>query len=1023
MAFSPGHNVGRVSIRVVPNTKNFSRELRRDLERIARTTSMKVRVDGVNVDQRAVKASIERQLAALRDVTLDANIKVTVDKAKLKKTALRKSIQAEFDKFENIAVNIEAAIKNKEHFQHEVKRMVDQASRNKVNIAAGVTTAIASARLRNLTRPRWVEIFVRINQASLTKAAATLAALSGARLAWKWIDNLADLARDLDKNLPSILGWTTGLTTLFAALSASVSGIVGIGNGLFQILPAALVLPGLLLNAVGSAIALFVALRKANEQLEPLGDHMRELGDIINAEFWGRARQPILDLVNGLMPQLRNSFRDLAAGVGDFTGALSDSFLRELSNGRLESIFKGIADGWRVLATGADAFAGAIVSLSQIAATYTPRLAAWFVRQADTFDNWLKAIATDGRLSRWMEDAIDSMYDLWDATKGVAGVFEGLWRAADAAGSGGLRGFADLMLTWEKTVKSASFQRALVAIFKGSGDAMKALGDGVQAVGQLIADQYAAVERFIASSGRFLGGLLEASANALNSPVVAQGLNDFSRGLTNALERIKPSLQPIADTFGNFLSLLGRLVETALPAAAEVLADLMPAIDIVIDGVEDILGDMSDALSEVSDILAPAIEDFARAVTPALRDAFQNLADALVAVTPFLGDLISAVGALVNFTAGSGNISQDFMTGKIPLYYEGMRDYFEELSEKGNLAATMLVDIGEQARLSGEVVQIFFGETFKNIRKFFEELPDNIRGFFVDAATWLVNEGPKIMEGLGNGITTAFLTIQDWFLERPGVIANYFADAAIWLIDGGQRVIDGMKNGIITKFIEITTWFINLPNEIRNYFVTAVSWLVNEGPKIIEGLKTGIVTKFVEVTTWFTNLPGQIQGFFSGAGDWLVSSGKAIIRGFIDGIDSMIGEVGAAVVRVVQRALGAFPNSPAKWGPLSGSGWRRLRMSGQAVGDQWSAGIEDSRRAVQAAMTKLVSLSPAERSRLATVLPTSTSDSGWSPADKEEFARIIGEYVAKGVIPGVVLGSRSAVARSSAPSVYGGAAR
>src|SRR5690606_924708 len=129
---------------------------------------------------------------------------------------------------------------------------------------------------------------------------------------------------------------------------------------------------------------LIVALRNGGTELAELKDDMSELGDIINDAFWGKARQPILDLVNGLMPQLRNSFRELSTGIGEFAGALAEAFGDELGDGGLEAIFAGIAEGWRILATGAPAFAGAMTSLSQVAAKYTPRLATWFVRQANT---------------------------------------------------------------------------------------------------------------------------------------------------------------------------------------------------------------------------------------------------------------------------------------------------------------------------------------------------------------------------------------------------------------------------------------------------------------------------------------------------------------------------------------------------------------------------------------------------------------------------------------------------------------
>ncbi|MFX5998898.1 hypothetical protein ABTF05_21190, partial [Acinetobacter baumannii] len=89
-----------------------------------------------------------------------------------------------------------------------------------------------------------------------------------------------------------------------------------------------------------------------------------------------------------------------------------------------------------------------------------------------------------------------------------------------------------------------------------------------------IADWPDQIERFIAASGNFLGGLIEGVFQALNSPQFAAGLDGLSAGLGKSLEGILPSLQPIADTLGSFLGLLGDLAANLLPTAAGVLADL-----------------------------------------------------------------------------------------------------------------------------------------------------------------------------------------------------------------------------------------------------------------------------------------------------------------------------------------------------------------------------------------------------------------------------------------------------------------
>ncbi|UJD21122.1 tape measure protein [Mycobacterium phage SororFago] len=73
----------------------------------------------------------------------------------------------------------------------------------------------------------------------------------------------------------------------------------------------------------------------------------------------------------------------------------------------------------------------------------------------------------------------------------------------------------------------------------------------------------------------------------------------------------------------------------------------------------------------------------------------------------------------------------------------------------------------------------------------------------------------------------------------------------------------------------------------------------------------------------------------------LASAGRALIEKFIGGIKSMAGAVKDAVGSVVGGVLNMIPHSPAKEGPLSGSGWLSIFTGGQALGDQFGAGLEN----------------------------------------------------------------------------------
>lgn len=1022
MAFNPGRNVGRLSIRVVPDTTKFRRELRRQLEAIERTTSMTVRVSKAKLDNRAIREDIRRQMEGFKDLAIDARVdaKVAVDSkalkdiARIKPTLDRLTVQRirrDIDKvlgtiepgltptiedrrlrqqldvlrsaFDKVSGRLENDILSPASAErlrlrlNEIKDQIEQIARNReTRIEANPFTAWASARLAWLTRPRTVEIFVRVSKASVAAALTTLSALSGARLSFQWIDDLTTMARNLDKNLPSILGWTTGVTSLVASLFAATSGLVGLGQGLFSILPAFLVAPGLILNAAGSLTALVVALRHAGEELSPLKSGMTDLARIIRSAFWDQARQPILDLVNGLMPQLRNSFRELSTGVGQFTGALADAFGQELAGGRLESIFSGIAEGWRILSTGAPAFAGAMTSLSQIAAKYTPRLAQWFVRQANTFDTWLEAISTDGRLDSWMEGAIRSMYDLWDATKGIAGVFKGLWRAANAAGSKGLAGFADMMQEWDRVVNGADFQRGLTAVFRGSSVAMGAFGDAVRAIGRLVADLDGAFERFIGSSGRFFFGLFEGAANALNQASVGMGLDDLSSGLIRALEGVLPHLPTIASTFGSFLGLLGDLAGTLLPTAASVLADLMPSIDSVISSIRDsgVLQTLGDAVADISSTLGPALKDFADAAGPVLVDALVGLAEALVDIAPVLTALIAAIGdwieALGEWSTSNGE------------FFDAVRKFLgadltggKALSELGKLGEFMPKDdgnpwtvevkfdfdrywnnskltVGEKSR---EIANVFMDEyervlasegqdaadalvaSFRDIEGMPPEVVARIneqlqKSFKIDpsasdaVATEASRIADRITKSFADGNKNKAWMSEFWSVDpatRRQILSNLgdLADEAREMLNinrdgrsggGGGGFSRQLAQGIRLGLPELDESMRAMRDTVTRGMEGSETWLTPSGTSIMGGLRDGIDAQKPILTADMAGMGVLLSTAMAAAGSWLYPTGSAVMGGMQAGALAGRGGVVSAFSGL-QGSIGAVLGGASGW--------------------------------------------------------------------------------------------------------------
>jgi phage-related protein len=151
-----------------------------------------------------------------------------------------------------------------------------------------------------------------------------------------------------------------------------------------------------------------------------------------------------------------------------------------------------------------------------------------------------------------------------------------------------------------------------------------------------------------------------------------------------------------------------------------------------------------------------------------------------------------------------------------------------------------------------------------------------------------------------------------WFSEYLGPIISAFVSAAIgfftWLWSG----IVAIWNGIVG--------FISGAVNVINGTASGISNFVNSVVGFFTGLVNSISSAINSVTSKISSISGAITGALSSAGTWLYDAGKSIIQGLINGLDSMWQSLKDKASSIAGSIRDFFPFSPAKTGPLSGSG-------------------------------------------------------------------------------------------------------
>lgn len=263
----------------------------------------------------------------------------------------------------------------------------------------------------------------------------------------------------------------------------------------------------------------------------------------------------------------------------------------------------------------------------------------------------------------------------------------------------------------------------------------------------------------------------------------------------------------------------------------------------------------------------------------------------------------------------------------------------------------------------GDGIATWWNGLWQGISDFFSGIWDGIVSFF----TTYVQTMTAIYTAIGEAIST-------WWNGLWQGISDFFS--AIWTgivafvtayIEGLRLVITTVVDAIVTwwntTWTNISTTISTIWNGIVSFVSTAIENVRSTIANVLGVISTAWQTGWNNVTSFITDawnnisngvqggidtvvsfvqgLPDQVLSVLGNLGNLLLSSGQDLIQGFIDGITGMLGAVGDAVGGVMDFVGGFFPNSPAKRGQFSGSGWTRVRSGGRALREQFTDGFNE----------------------------------------------------------------------------------
>jgi len=448
---SPGGvEVGRVSIRVVPDTSKFRQEAKRQLDKIAKSLRVQVLVE---LDDKRIKAELAKLKKAAEDQAAKMGVEVDGDGARREAGRIKQFIQKTLG---------------------AIKATVG------LNIAASVARVRADIAIINKL-VRGYNIRIPMEVVGISKWLAILTAVSGVLLSFPHIIGAIGGAVNVVAGALALLpalaaAGAAGIATLIVGFRGFATAMSEAGNtekfeqALKELTPNA--------QAAARALATF---------REPL----RDIRESVQDNLFQGMDKPLLRL-KALLPPIKSGLTGVAGGIRDMVKGWIDMATSQKSVQDADTILSNIGKGFKEARPSLASFAAALKDITVVGSTFMPRLGKATTDVTARFAKWAAEARESGRLEQIIDNMIEKLKQtgriIGDVVAGFQNIFGALRGGEDFLDiieriSQGFREWSELDSTQSTLQSLARVMRVVIdagselfgQVFRSAGEVFKEL--------------------------------------------------------------------------------------------------------------------------------------------------------------------------------------------------------------------------------------------------------------------------------------------------------------------------------------------------------------------------------------------------------------------------------------------------------------------------------------------------------------------------------------------------------------------
>jgi phage-related protein len=379
--------------------------------------------------------------------------------------------------------------------------------------------------------------------------------------------------------------------------------------------------------------------------------------------------------------------------------------------------------------------------------------------------------------------------------------------------------------------------------------------------------------------------------------------------------------------------------------AIEDFSEIIEAAGIVLGFVINVLREFIDIFTELDDIVnavGAALAAFGGAVADAWNSAVAAASSAVDAVGQFFTDLGSDIADIWNGVVETVSGAIDSVVAFISALPGRIGAFIETIPDRVAAALDAVID---------QVINIL-GTAIALVIVFFTDMPGQIIG----ALAAFVTAVRDTFTGARDEAVGALTSIGAFIESIPGLLAAAWAAIVLQVVTTFTTV----RDLITSTWEDVLAFTSGLPARFGAFF---------------QQVADAVVARVTALIEYVQGIPGRVLSAIGNLGSLLYNAGANVIQGLIDGIGSRIGQLRDKIASAVREIRDHLPFSPARKGPLSGSG--SPERAGAVIGSMIASGLdsqlalitEAAGRAAAAAGIPLSPLGEAGVTPLATPIP------------------------------------------------------